>query len=117
RSQYALHTSDFERVRALFTRHAGESDAVATQGDQLAQAVIRIAVEQGLRVPDDVAVMGVGGLVSSADGALPLSTVGFDAEKVGRAALDLLSEQLNGKRAVGRPKRAVLQPYLQPRAS
>ncbi|MFW6060902.1 MAG: LacI family DNA-binding transcriptional regulator [Phycisphaeraceae bacterium] len=117
-SWYAHDRSEFEQLRDLFRDHADELDALACPGDMVAQVAVRIATEMGLRVPDDVAIIGNGGMSGSADGALPLSTIGFDAEGVGRTAFELLEEQLDGKRGQDDPCRTiVIQPELIPRAS
>src|SRR5690606_31076135 len=106
------------QLRTFFTTHRGQIDAVATIGDMIAMACIRFAIEVGLRVPDDVAVVGHDGIIAAEHGAVPLSTVTHDSEQIGTMAFDLLLQQMQfGRGGAGKPIQKIVPPHLVPRAS
>lgn len=65
--------------------------------DQLAQGVIMEAQARGLRVPQDVAVVGFGDQEFAPDFAPPLTTVRVDRDRLGQAAADAILARLNDK--------------------
>lgn len=90
-------------------------DAVLCETDDVAAPVLRSLRRAGLRVPDDVSVVGFDD--SRLAGALdpPLTTVRQPYEELGRRAVELLLGQIAGDRApVGR---TLLPPTLTMRAS
>ncbi|GAB2873896.1 LacI family DNA-binding transcriptional regulator [Streptomyces mayteni] len=66
------------------------TDGVFCANDQLAVGVIRGMVENGVRVPDDVAVVGYGDLALASEGPLGLTTVAQPTELLGRTAVEAL---------------------------
>ncbi|MFG0584575.1 LacI family DNA-binding transcriptional regulator [Pseudomonas sp. zjy_9] len=75
-------------VRLLQAGAAGE--VVVCSSDTLAQGVMAEAASRGLRVPEDLAVMGFGDLSSAAHTHPPLSTVRVDGARIGRAIAEAL---------------------------
>lgn len=72
--------------------------AVMAGNDQLARAAIDAAVELGLRVPDDVAVLGVdNNRWAAVMAATPLSSIELDLRQVGYNAAQLLDELMRGQ--------------------
>ncbi|QHJ00024.1 substrate-binding domain-containing protein [Xylophilus rhododendri] len=69
----------------LLARHPG-TDAVFCSTDMIALGVLIEARERGLRVPQDLAVMGFGDLAFAADTAPALTTVRVDGAAIGRTA-------------------------------
>jgi LacI family transcriptional regulator len=65
-------------------------DAVFAASDAMALGAIAAILEAGLRVPDDVAVMGFDGLIEGEDSKPPLSTVSQPVADLGREAVRLL---------------------------
>ena len=79
----------------------------------VAIGVLAASRDLGLRVPEDLAVVGFNDNELSQMLAVPLSSVAIPLETMGRLAVDLLIEQIQG-----RPARSkVLQPRLVARAS
>ena len=70
---------------------AGE--VVVCSFDTVAQGVLAEALSRGLRIPQDLAVMGFGDLSSAAHTHPPLSTVRVDGPRIGCAIADALLEK------------------------
>ena len=64
--------------------------------DLVAADAIRAAKERGLRVPDDIAVVGFDGLRLSTRTEPPLTTVRQPLARMGEMAIEMLMEQING---------------------
>ena len=74
--------------------------------DSLAREVLDACAAAGLRVPDDVAVLGVGNDEILCDLApVPLSSVSVAGPRIGHAAAELLDALMAGKAAPTRPLR------------
>lgn len=71
------------RLRDLPTAAFAASDMVGV-------GVMRGLLEAGLRVPEDMALVGVGDVDFAAVSAVPLTTVRYPAHEMGRAAAELL---------------------------
>ncbi|WP_375691209.1 LacI family DNA-binding transcriptional regulator [Pseudooceanicola sp. LIPI14-2-Ac024] len=69
---------------------------VFCSSDLLAHGVLIEAAARGLRVPDDIAVLGFGDQDFAAQVEPPLSTIRVDREAFGRAAADALLARLQG---------------------
>jgi DNA-binding LacI/PurR family transcriptional regulator len=80
-------------VRALYTRYP-EMDAVFTGNDQMALGLLQFACRAGLRVPDDLAVVGFDGIVESAHYWPPLTTVSQDQQELGCMGVRKLVQSL-----------------------
>lgn len=68
--------------------------AVFAGNDQMALGLIRGIVEAGLRVPEDISVVGYDDLPDSAYFSPPLTTVRLDYIEVGRQAVKVLSNKI-----------------------
>jgi LacI family gluconate utilization system Gnt-I transcriptional repressor len=75
----------------------GGADGVFCSSDLLALGVVTQARVAGLRVPEDVAVVGFGDLEFAADTEPPLTTVRIDAGAIGRHAARFLVERAEGR--------------------
>ncbi|WP_213991045.1 LacI family DNA-binding transcriptional regulator [Sodalis sp. dw_96] len=75
-----------------------EFDAVICSSDTLAQGAIIEAAHRGLRVPQDLAVMGFGDLDFSQHTVPSISTVQIDRWRVGIDAANMLSDKIEGKK-------------------
>ncbi len=89
--------------------------AVLACNDVEAAVVLQAARSIGWRVPEDVAILGVGGFQISRYTEPPLSTVVRPLCDVGRKAVELLLERINGYD--GPPRRVILPPVLDVRGS
>jgi DNA-binding LacI/PurR family transcriptional regulator len=92
-----------------------EVTAVFVANDQMALGVLRALVEAGIRVPDQVSVVGFDDVPESAYFTPPLTTVRQDFDEVGRLALKLLLDQLADGSAEER--HVVVEPRLVVRQS
>ena len=71
--------------------------AVACFNDLIAVGAMRTARRRGLRVPDDVAVLGFDGLALGELIEPALSTLSIDKRQIGRLAVDQVARMLEGK--------------------
>jgi DNA-binding LacI/PurR family transcriptional regulator len=97
---------------ALLREH-GELTALFCDDDVLGAGAYLALRELGLRVPDDISVVGFDGLDIGRVLDPPLTTVVADAAELGRIAFELLLAQLDGKR----PRSRVLRVELEVRGS
>jgi DNA-binding LacI/PurR family transcriptional regulator len=72
--------------------------AVFCANDQMALGMLRALSEREIRVPDDVSVVGFDDIPESAFFQPPLTTVRQDFSELGRRALRLIVELINGDR-------------------
>ncbi|MEZ5372913.1 MAG: LacI family DNA-binding transcriptional regulator [Microthrixaceae bacterium] len=91
----------------------GAFTAVATFNDVTAFGVLGGATARGIRVPDELSVIGSDNIPFSAMTNPPLTTVDGRARQVGRAALDLLGSLLAGDS----PRVVVVDPAMVTRSS
>ncbi len=72
--------------------------AVLCQNDQLAAGLLHGLHEVGIRVPEDVSVIGFDGTAESERATPPLTTVRVPLDEIGAAAMELLVRQIRGER-------------------
>ncbi|MCU0984806.1 MAG: LacI family transcriptional regulator [Acetobacteraceae bacterium] len=91
-----------QRAAEALLAHA--PDAIFCENDLMAMAVLDIARARGLRVPEDLAVIGFDDIPAAALPAYALTTVAQDARAMAEAAADLLEERIEkpGRRAARR---------------
>jgi LacI family transcriptional regulator len=77
-------------MTSLLQDRAHLPDAVFAASDAMAIGAMAAIQEAGLRVPDDIAVMGFDGLIEGEDCTPPLSTVSQPMADLGREAVRLL---------------------------
>jgi DNA-binding LacI/PurR family transcriptional regulator len=75
--------------------------------DTLALGAMRALLRRGLRIPDDVAVVGIDDVAEAEFTTPPLSSVAPDLDEIARLALDLLDEQITAGPG-SRPAREVV---------
>lgn len=76
-----------------------QMDAVFVANDQMALSVLQVACRQGLRVPQDLAVVGFDGIRESAYYWPPLTTIHQDLRSLGRAAVRELVGAIEARQA------------------
>jgi LacI family transcriptional regulator, galactose operon repressor len=91
-------------------------DAVFAANDPAAIGAMRAIWEAGLRVPDDIAVVGAGNVAHGDLLRVPLTTVSWSREELGRQAAQLLLEQV-GPSPHGPFRRVIIPPVLVVRES
>lgn len=83
-------------------------DALFATNDFAALGAFGVLRERGIRVPDDIALVGYNDTPLAAGGAVPLTTVRSPMHEMGRRAVTMLLEALGG----GVPESVLLQPDL-----
>jgi DNA-binding LacI/PurR family transcriptional regulator len=66
------------------------ADAVFCYNDSTALAAMKFCLNEGLKVPHDIAIVGFDDIAAAAAAIPPLSTVHVDKEALGRAGIELL---------------------------
>lgn len=82
-----------EGLSQLVDVHCFQGGVIFCSSDILAHGVIIEAQARGLRVPEDIAVIGFGDQEFAAEVEPPLTTIKVDREAFGRAAADILLER------------------------
>ena len=89
--------------------------AILTYDDADAAKVLSAALEAGLRVPEDVAIMGIGNdTVVCENQAVPLSSVDHDLERNGYEGAALLNRLMSARRNTQTFKHSNIQTFLIP---
>jgi LacI family transcriptional regulator len=105
--------SGYSQMQALL---AGEAPtAVCAGNDLLAMGVLNAAAERGLRVPDDLSVVGYDDIAYAAFTSPPLTSVHQPGRVMGTETARLLLSRLEGYD--GEPRRVVVHPQLVVRGS
>jgi LacI family transcriptional regulator, galactose operon repressor len=104
-----------EAMNQLLSRKP-KPDAVFCFNDPLAIGAINEAVSRGLRIPEDIAIVGCGNLQYDDSLRIPLSSINQHSRRIGEEAARLVLNILKSKVAP-KPETVVLQPELVARAS
>jgi LacI family transcriptional regulator len=117
----------YEAMHAILRLDSGQDDgkgnpagaprpsAVFVCNDLMAIGALRAIHESGLRVPDDISIVGFDDIELAAYTSPPLTTVAQPKDRIGALAVDMLLERVTGRRLAAR--KVVLQPELHVRAS
>ncbi len=103
-------SSGYEAMRRLLGMNP-IPDGVFGYNDPVAAGAIKAILEAGLRVPDDIAVVGAGNVHYSDLLRVPLSTVDQSSSELGEKAAGLLAQSIEAKTPL-RPQRILIQPRL-----
>lgn len=77
-------------------------DAFFIASDSMAVGALRAVHEAGLRVPDDIRIVGFNDIPTSSYTIPPLTTLRVHKEFMGQTALDLILERLNEERSISK---------------
>ena len=91
-------------------------DGVFCFNDPLAMSAMNCALDEGLRIPEDIAVIGCGNLHYDDSLRVPLSSIDQQSRRIGEEAARIALAILNSKMPL-KPETVVLQPELIIRAS
>jgi len=91
-------------------------DGVFCFNDPLAMGAMNCALDQGLRIPDDIAVIGCGNLHYDDSLRVPLSSIDQHSRRIGEEAARIVLGILSSK-VPPKPETVVLQPELIVRGS
>lgn len=93
---YSRHFADFKRVDS-------EPAVVITSNDLIAQGFVAAILRHGLKVPEDIAVVGFDNSTVSGYFYPALTTVNQDEKALGRSCYAALKELIDGKKLKKRP--------------
>lgn len=113
--EYVIHAqyqdgTGYEAMRALLGRQP-LPDGVFCYNDPVAAGAIRAVLEAGLRVPEDVAIIGSGNVHYSDLLRVPLSTIDQNSSLIGQTAAELLLRCTEAKTPLA-PQRIFISPRL-----
>lgn len=95
-------------------------DAVFVANDQMAYSVYHVAAWKGIRIPEDLGVVGFDGLAETAYLWPPLTTVYQNLNQLGRTAVERVVNAIDSQLGSGDERAGetvIFQPELLPRAS
>jgi len=69
-----------------------EMDSVFVGNDQMALGVIQVATQKGLRIPDDLGIVGFDNIPESAYFSTPLTTIQQDQYQIGKVAVEQITQ-------------------------
>ncbi len=84
--------------------------AIFAASDLMAMIAVNAVYEQGLKVPDDIAVMGLSNIEMSKYSNPPLSTIDVPKTQMGEIAAEILISHIKGERSL--PKKIILPTSL-----
>ncbi len=96
-------------LRPALKNARGHIDAIIGH-DTLASLAARILLEDGCRIPGEVAIMGAGNSTLAIYGMMPLTSISTADAGAGTMAFTLLQERIAGTRPAGRPFRRIVSP-------
>lgn len=105
-------------IENLLARYP-EMDGVFAANDQMALSVLSEACRRGIKVPDQLAVVGFDGIADSANFYPPLTTISQDPQLLGGRAVENLVEMIQARQE-NKPsdaKFSLIQPTLEIRES
>ena len=86
-------------IEKLFAQYP-EMDSVFVGNDQMALGVIQVAAKKGLKIPDDLGIVGFDNIPESAYFSPPLTTIEQDQYAIGKVAVEriiqVIESSLNG---------------------
>lgn len=91
-------------------------DGIFCFNDPIALGAMRAILDAGLRIPEDIAVVGCGNVLYSDFLRVPLTSVDQDSSAIGRLAAELALKLMGAKTRL-RPRRELITPKLVVRAS
>ena len=104
----SLHRAEGHRAMTALLQSAQPPDAVFCFSDELALGALRAVVDAGLRVPEDVALVGFDDVEDGRFAVPRLSTVAPDKDRIAELALQSLRDRLAGDES---PARVITAPH------
>lgn len=91
-------------------------DGLFCYNDPLAIGAMRVILDRGLRIPEDIALVGCGNLHYDDSLSVPLSSIDQQTTRIGEQAGNIVLEMI-ARKGARKPEHVVLQPSLRIRAS
>ena len=115
---YGVKESDGRDLASRIANRSPENrpDGILAVTDELASGLIEGLLDSGIRVPEDIAVMGCDRNASAGDCRVPLTSVTMEGKALGEAAVRLLIDEMDGD-GVHVHQRIVIEPRLVVRGS
>jgi LacI family transcriptional regulator len=110
-----MEADGYRAMQTLLQREP-KLDGVFAVNDPAAIGAMKAIWDHGLRVPEDIAVVGAGDVAYSDLIRVPLTTVRWSKRDLGRRAAELILDQMGATRKI-RPRRVIIPPELVVRAS
>ncbi|PLZ02256.1 LacI family transcriptional regulator [Burkholderia sp. WAC0059] len=95
-------------------RGAPRPEAVFAYNDAAALAAMRVCLAAGLRVPEDIAIVGFDDIPAARQAHPPLTTIAVDKEALGRRGIELLLDDAPAATEVSLPVRLVARASTAP---
>ena len=111
----AADTTGYRAAKELLGL-SSRPDGIFCSNDPLAMGVIEAILEAGLRIPEDICVIGAGNVRYAAALRVPLSTIDQDSALLGSRSAELALSLVQAKTPQG-PKQIVIPPKLVVRQS
>jgi DNA-binding LacI/PurR family transcriptional regulator len=92
-----------------FSSLSKKPDALFVYSDVVALGVMQALIDSGLKIPDDVALVGFDDIERAQYAPVPLTTVRQPTEQIGKTAIEILINRIEGKPA---SLRTILEPCL-----
>ena len=108
--------SDGYRATREWLRNGDLPSAIFAANDPAAIGAMSAITEAGLRIPEDIAIVGGGNIHYGDMLRVPLTTVAWSTSEMGQAAARLLIDLVEGKRGT-REQQIIVEPELVVRAS
>jgi LacI family transcriptional regulator len=105
-----------DRAMQSLLKLSPRPDGVFCFSDPIAAAAMQAVLKQGLRIPEDVAIMGCGNMLYASALRVPLSSVNQESETMGEFAAQMVLD-LIGHDGVPPPREIRLKPTLVIRSS
>jgi LacI family transcriptional regulator len=117
---YVEHARDdatgYEATRRLLALEP-RPDAIFGYNDPTAAGAMKAILEVGIRIPEEIKVIGVGNVHYSDLLRVPLSTIDQSSASIGEQAADMLIKSIGGKRRSKPAKPVLIDPVLVARES
>lgn len=97
-----FHTTGGQRAAAEILRLTPRPTAILSANDLMAIGALRELKSAGLRVPQDISVIGFDDIPFAALADPPLTTIAIPAAEIGRAAVDALLHTISAEDNIGR---------------
>jgi LacI family transcriptional regulator len=117
--RYTVDTQSLEQgaeAMRMLLKKSPRPDGVFCYNDPLAIGAMNAIVDAGLRVPEDIAVIGCGNLHYDDYLRVALSSIDQHSAEIGRRAAEILLSLIESKRTP-EPRNCILEPVLMVRAS
>ncbi len=85
-------------------------DAVLFVNDEMASQAMNVLMDAGIRVPDDISLIGFDGIISEYSFRIPLTTIRSPLHRVGQTAVKVLMKSIKASTKEGNEDKEHLQP-------